>query len=299
MLKKLNSNFQHKSVLLDEIAGFLSPKPLGIYVDATVGSGGHAERILEESAPSGRLIGIDVDPLMLDIAKKRLGRFGERCSLIEGNYIELQEILNKLGINEIDGIIFDLGVSTEHFLDSHRGFSIAKDGPLDMRLSPRIIITAGEIINRWAPNELIEILYKYGEERWAKRIVKYIVEERRRKKIDTTGELAEIIIRAVGGRRGKIHPATKTFQALRIAVNDELNNIETVMPIAVNTLKIGGRICVISFHSLEDRIIKNIFRSLAGSGLRIITKKPVVPKREEIIANPRARSAKLRVAEKM
>lgn len=299
MLKKLNSNFQHKSVLLDEIAGFLSPKHLGIYVDATVGGGGHAERILEESAPSGRLIGIDVDPLMLDIAKKRLGRFGERCSLIEGNYIELQEILNKLGINEIDGIIFDLGVSTEHFLDSHRGFSIAKDGPLDMRLSPRIIITAGEIINRWAPNELIEILYKYGEERWAKRIVKYIVEERRRKKIDTTGELAEIIIRAVGGRRGKIHPATKTFQALRIAVNDELNNIETVMPIAVNTLKIGGRICVISFHSLEDRIIKNIFRSLAGSGLRIITKKPVVPKREEIIANPRARSAKLRVAEKM
>lgn len=292
-------NFQHKSVLLDEIVGFLLPKPNGVYIDATVGSGGHAEKILEDSAPSGRLIGIDIDPSMLDIGKKRLSRFGSRCSLIEGNYIELREILNKFGLNEVDGIIFDLGVSTEHFSDSHRGFSIAKDGPLDMRLSPKIGINAYEIINRWTPEDLIELLYKYGEERRAKRIVKYIVEERRKKKINTTGELARLVIKAVGGRRNKTHPATKAFQALRIAVNDELNNIKTVLPVAISMLKIGGRICVISFHSLEDRLVKNIFRDLAGSRLKIITKKPIVPTREEIIVNPRARSAKLRAAERI
>lgn len=292
-------NFQHKSVLLDEIVGFLSPKPDGIYVDATVGSGGHAEKILEESAPSGRLIGIDIDPLMLDISRKRLSGFSERCSLVEGNYIELQEILKGLELDEVDGIIFDFGVSTEHFLDSHRGFSITNDGPLDMRLSPTIGITAYEIVNKWKLEHLIELLYKYGEERQAKRIVKYIIEERRRNKIKTTGELAGLIIKAVGGRRGKTHPATKTFQALRIAVNDELNNIKAVLPIAVSALKIGGRICVISFHSLEDRLVKNIFRDLSGSKVKIITKKPIVPAREEIIANPRARSAKLRVVEKI
>lgn len=298
-VKKLNGNFLHKSVLADEVVDFLLPKPGGVYIDATLGSGGHAERILEKSAPSGKLIGIDLDPLMLEIAKRRLSKFHDRCFFAEGNFVELNEIINSFGFTEVDGIIFDLGVSTEHFAEASRGFSIVKDGPLDMRLSPRIRITAGEIINRWTPDRLVEILYKYGEEHRARKIVKYIAERRRKGKINTTGELAELVVSAIGGRRGKIHPATKTFQALRIAVNDELNNIKTALPQAVELLKTGGRLCVISFHSLEDRIAKNIFRNIAGSKIKIITKKPVIPTKEETLENPRARSAKIRVAERI
>lgn len=290
----------HKPVLLDEIMGFILPKPNGVYLDATVGSGGHAERVLEESSPSGRLIGIDIDPAMLGIAKGRLEKFGGRCLLAEANYTLLKEILHSNGINEVDGIIFDLGVSTEHFKDPGRGFSFTRNGPLDMRFSPKIRIKAEEIINRWKLQDLVNILYKYGEERRAKSIVKYIIEERKRKRINTTEELRELVIRAIGARRiGKIHPATKTFQALRIAVNNELNNLETTLPLAVDILKQGGRICVISYHSLEDRIVKQIFRSLSGLKIQLITKKPIIPTREEIVNNPRARSAKLRVAERI
>lgn len=282
---------QHIPVLLNEAVGFLMPRSGGIYVDATVGGGGHAERILELSSPDGMLVGIDIDPAMLEIAKRRLARFGERCVLVEGNYTELNK--------KADGIIFDLGVSTEHFKNSNRGFSFTNNGPLDMRFSPGIKLTAEEIINRWRPEDLIRMLYNYGGEGKARRIVRFIVEERRKKRIRTTGELAELIIRALGGRRGKIHPATKTFQALRIAVNNELTNIETALPWAIDLLRPGGRLCVISYHSLEDRLVKNIFRDLRGSKIKIITKKPIIPAREEVINNPRARSAKLRVAEKL
>lgn len=292
--------FLHKPVLLDEIIGFILPKSDGIYLDATVGSGGHAERILEDASPSGRLIGIDIDPLMLEIARKRLSRFGERCLLVEANYTQLKEILHMNLINKVDGIIFDIGVSTEHFKDPRRGFSFARNGPLDMRFSPNIRIKAEEIINRWKPLDLINILYKYGEERRAKSIVKYIIEERKRKRISTTGELAELVVRAIGAKKtGRIHPATKTFQALRIAVNDELNNLGTTLPVAIDMLKHGGRICVISFHSLEDRVVKQTFRFLSGSKIQLITKKPIIPTRKEIVNNPRARSAKLRVAERI
>lgn len=286
---------QHIPVLLDEAVGFLMPRSGGIYVDATVGSGGHAERILELSGPDWRLIGIDIDPVMLEIAKKRLGRFGERCALVENTYTELKEVIE----DKVDGILFDLGVSTGHFKWGDRGFSIIDSGPLDMRFSPRIVLTAEEIINRWRPEELVRILYNYGEERRARRIVKFVVEARKKKRISTTGELAELIAKAMGGRRGKIHPATRTFQALRITVNSELTNIETVLPVAIDFLKPGGRLCVISYHSLEDRLVKNIFRDLRDSKIKIITKKPVVPAREEVIKNPRARSAKLRVAERI
>lgn len=296
----MKTEIQHKSVLSDEVIKFLSPKSGGIYVDATVGGGGHAERLLEESSPFGRLIGIDIDPAMLEIARARLARFGDRCFLVNGNYIELREMLHEINVKEADGIILDLGVSTEHFTDPNRGFSILRDGPLDMRFSPTVRLTAGEIINRWRPENLIKILYQYGEERRAKIIVRFIVEERKKKRIGTTGQLAELIVKAVGRSRiGKLHPATRTFQALRIAVNDELNNIEKALPIAVELLKQGGRLCVISFHSLEDRIAKNIFRNLSSSMVEIITKKPVTPAREELICNPRARSAKLRVVERI
>lgn len=285
----------HIPVLLDEIGGFLLPRSGGVYVDATVGGGGHAEKILDLSSPDGRLIGIDLDPAMLEIAKGRLGRFGERCDLVEGNYTELEKIVD----NKVDGIIFDLGVSTEHFKDSHRGFSFVNNGPLDMRFGPRIKLTAEEIVNRWRPEDLTRVLYNYGEEREAKKIVRVIVEARKKKRISTTGELAELIIKAIGGRKGKIHPATRTFQALRIAVNNELINIGVALPVAIDLLKPQGRLCVISYHSLEDRLVKNIFRDLQNSKIKIITKKPVTAAREEVINNPRARSAKLRVAERI
>jgi 16S rRNA (cytosine1402-N4)-methyltransferase len=306
----------HKSVLLDEVMGFLLPRDSCVYVDATVGSGGHAEKILEKSSPGGRLIGLDIDPAILKIAKARLERFGKRCNLAESNYTKVTDVIKNFGVEKVDGIIFDLGVNLRHFLDADRGFSFTKDGPLDMRLSPKTEITAAEIINKWDEKELINILYRYGEERFAKNIVKAILENRKKKSISTTGELSGLVMEVLGkGRSGKIHPATRTFQALRIAVNDELLNLETVLPEAVDILNKGGRICVISFHSLEDKLVKNSFRFLANGcicppevgecrcgkkpSIKIVTKKPVMPSDKEISFNPRARSAKLRVAEKI
>lgn len=290
----------HKPVLLNEVLGFFSPNPGGVYVDATIGTGGHAERILEESAPSGRLLGIEIDNKLLEIARKRLERFKERCTLVDDNYRNLEQILHGYNINKVDGILFDLGVNIEHFSNADRGFSINKDGPLDMRFTAKEVLTAEEIINKWRPDNLINLFYKYGEERHARRIVKCIVEERKKKRITRTSELTGIILRAIGRKSWhKTHPATKVFQALRIAVNNELDNIYNTLPIAVNLLKDGGRICVISFHSLEDRIVKNMFRSFSGSKIKIITKKPVIASGEEVAKNPRSRSAKLRVAERI
>jgi len=312
----LESGFDHKSVLLEEVISFLSPHNNGIYVDATVGSGGHAEKILAMSDPSGRLVGLDIDPKVLVIAKKKLEKFSDRCNLVEANYIEVVNVIKKLGIEKIDGIVFDLGVNLEHFVNPERGFSFIKDGPLDMRLSPKIKNTAADIINGWQEKDLIDIFFRFGEEKKARKIVRFILEGRKKKRISTTTELTEIITNALGkGKFGKIHPATKTFQALRIAVNDELFNLESVLPQAIDILNPGGRICVISFHSLEDKIVKSIFRFFAQGcicppeinvcvcqnkpKIKIITKKPVVPGEKELLVNPRARSAKLRVAEKL
>lgn len=312
----MESGFDHKSVLLNEVVSFILPRDNCTYVDATVGSGGHAEKILEKSGPRGRLIGLDFDPSVLEIAKGKLEKFNDRCSLVESNYTEVVKVVKSLGVDKIDGIIFDLGVNLEHFVNPERGFSFMKDGPLDMRLSPKIKVTAADIINKWEEKDLIDILFKFGEERYARKIIGFVVEARRRKKISTTAELSEIIISALGkGKIGRIHPATKTFQALRIAVNNELFNLEYVLPQAIDILNPGGRICVISFHSLEDKIVKSMFRSLAQGCLcppevnvcmcgnkpkiKLITKKPIVPGEEEIFVNPRSRSAKLRVAEKL
>lgn len=312
----------HKPVMLEEVIRYISPKSPGVYVDATVGSGGHAEKILKESSPKGKLIGIDIDPYMLSVAGRRLKKFGKRCILIENNFLNLGELLSRLNITEADGIIFDLGVATEHFMLPERGFSFQREGPLDMRLSPGGKLTALHIVNEWEPEELAGILRQYGQERRARRIVKSIITERKRKRITTTSQLAKIIERATFPYRKKskvpgyrIHPATKTFQALRIAVNNELKNIEEALPVAVDFLKTGGRLCVISFHSLEDRLVKDTFRSLAKTcicppevpmcicgrkpKIKVVTKKPVVPKEGEIDENPRARSAKLRVVEKI
>lgn len=312
----------HRPVLLEEVIGYISPKSPNIYVDATVGGGGHAERILKESSPKGMLIGIDIDPYMLDIANRRLKKFGKRCILVEGNFVNLIEILSRLEITEIDGIIFDLGVATEHFILSERGFSILREGPLDMRLNPHRKLTAEHIVNEWGPEELINILRQYSQERQAKRIARNIIGERRKKRITTTTQLAKIVEQAISSSKKKskvpgyrIHPATRTFQALRIAVNDELKNIKEALPLAVDFLRTGGRLCVISFHSLEDRIVKDTFRSLTKPcicppelprcvcgrkpKIKVITKRPVVPAEEEIAGNPRARSAKLRVGEKV
>ncbi len=314
---KIKNNSQHKSVLIDEVSSFLSPyNSKGIYIDATVGGGGHAEKILESSCPSGRLIGIDIDPLMLRISAGRLQKFKQRCLLVESNYTELAQILEKHNIGEIDGAVFDLGVSTEHFKQAERGFSLTEDGPLDMRLSPRTKINAFHIVNEWPEKDLANILWKYGEEKQARRIARHIVRKRKETKIMTTGQLRDLIAGKIGGRRGKrVHPATKSFQALRIAVNDELDNIETVLPIVIDRLKPGGRICVISFHSLEDRLVKTCFKSLARGcicppevvecrcqnrpKIKLITGKPVRPKEEELAVNPRSRSARLRIAERI
>lgn len=298
---KKESECFHIPILPVRVIDFLEPKSGMVYVDATVGTGGHAEKILEISGPAGKLIGIDIDPSILEIAGERLKRFGDRCLLFERNYTELPFLLKELNIISVDGIVFDLGVNMKHFLDPERGFSFSKNGPLDMRMTPKIKVTAEEIINRWSPEKLIEILYKFGEERQARRIVRRIAEERRKKRIRTTNELAELIARAAGGRKfWRIHPATRTFQALRIVVNDELQNLETALPQAIGLLNPGARICVISFHSLEDRIVKNLFRLSAGrKDIRILTKKPLIPSEEEVRMNVCSRSAKLRVAERI
>lgn len=310
----------HKTVLLKEVISYLSPKSPGVYVDATVGGGGHARMILEKSSPEGRLIGIDIDHSMLKIAESNLSKYKSRYKLVKNNYINIREVLSGLNINKVDGVLLDLGVSTEHFLNAERGFSLLKEGPLDMRLDDEISLTAEKIVNEWSRPELLNVLFEYGEEKKAKRIVNNIVNSRKRKRIKTTKELAEIVCKTITGRERKysnrlVHPATKVFQALRISVNNELGNIKKILPIASDLLNKNGRIAVISFHSLEDRIVKKIFSSLSKKclcapevphcicghvqKLRLITKKPIMAGKDELKSNSRARSAKLRVAERI
>jgi 16S rRNA (cytosine1402-N4)-methyltransferase len=307
----------HIPVLTEEVIAHLKCREGGMFVDATIGEGGHALDILRASGQN-KVIGIDQDQEILERARERVASYAERVTLIHDDFTHLPLILQALGIERVDGIVFDLGVSQFHFLEQGRGFSLQLDGPLDMRIDTRGKLTASDIVNHFPLEKIEKILRGYGEERWAKRIVKVIGKERQRKKIETTGELAEICSRAIPSKYHprRLHPATKTFLALRIAVNEELNKIEEVLPIAPLLLKRGGRIGVISFHSLEDRIVKQGFKKLESTCvcpsslpqcvcggrekvLQIITKRPVTANPEELRNNPRARSAKLRVAERV
>ncbi|MEN9936252.1 MAG: hypothetical protein RLZZ387_2831 [Chloroflexota bacterium] len=292
-------SFQHVPVLPAEVLSGLAPRPGGRYIDGTLGGGGHAEAVLEASAPDGRLLGLDVDPAALAAAGARLARYGERFTAARGNFREMTDLAREHGFAQADGILLDLGVSSHQLDTPERGFSFQGDAPLDMRLDPQGDTTAADLVNELPEEELADVIYQYGEERGSRRIARLIGEARRKGRIETTGELAAIVSRALGGRHGKIHPATRTFQALRIAANRELENLELVLPQAVELLAEGGRLAVISFHSLEDRIVKLFFRAQAEAGaLRIITKKPLEASDDEARANPRSRSAKLRVAEK-
>lgn len=286
----------HTPVLLKEVIQYLAPADGGIYIDGTLGLGGHAEKILLSCGPSGRVVGFEWDAAALQAAVKRLSPFGKRFTALHRNFTEIREGLKEIDIQKVDGLLLDLGVSSLQFDSQERGFSFQKSGPLDMRMDIRTHLTAEIIINSFSQEDLADIFFYYGEERQARRIAAYIVEERAREKITTTSHLARIVAHAVPRKYQprKIHVATKVFQALRIAVNSELDNLTTALDSISETLKPGGRICIITFHSLEDRMVKRKFKDLPG--LTILTKKPVTPAEEEVKRNPRARSAKLRAA---
>jgi 16S rRNA (cytosine1402-N4)-methyltransferase len=294
--------FRHLPVLLDAVLAGLAPRPGGRYIDGTLGGGGHAAAILERCAPDGLLLGVDADPAALAAAAQHLSGFGARAQLAHGNFGDLAEIAATHGFRQADGILLDLGVSSHQLDTAERGFSFQAEGPLDMRLDPTAGAPASELVNRASEAQLADIIFEYGEERAARRIARVIVEARRRERLESTSQLAALVSRAVGGRHGKIHPATRTFQALRIAVNGELDNLKRALPQAVELLAPGGRLAVIAFHSLEDRIVKHFFRAAAAAPearVAIITKKPIEAQEPEARANPRSRSAKLRIAERV
>ena len=297
---------EHIPVLLNEVLAWLSPQPDRIYIDGTLGGGGHAEAILRASSPTGRLLGLDADPAALARVSRRLHPFGDRVVLVQRNFRHLAAVAEMVGISAVDGILLDLGLSSFQ-LGAGRGFSFQSDALLDMRFDPEQPTTAADLVNRLPENELADLIYRYGEERRSRRIARAIVRARPLQRADA---LAQVVLSAVGrSPKQRIHPATRTFQALRIAVNDELGALEAVLPQAVQLLRPGGRLVVISFHSLEDRIVKWFFRREAGRDhgmpvntpprLRILTKRPVVATAEEIALNPRSRSAKLRAAERL
>lgn len=292
----------------------LAVRPGGRYVDATVDGGGHAAAIMNATGGNCYLLGIDLDPSALAQAQQRLASYGEVATLVEGNYRDLEEICHQHNFRSVDGILLDLGLSSLQLEEAERGFSFRHEGPLDMRFSPQQRLTASDIVNTYSERALTDILWRYGEERHSRRIARRIVASR---PIATTTRLAQVIEQTVGRGRGAgaIHPATRTFQALRIAVNQELENLEAFLDQAVNLLPPGGRLAVISYHSLEDRIVKNFMRREARdclcppqrpvcvcghkASLRLLTRKALTPSATEVAENPRSRSAKLRVAEKL
>lgn len=310
------SEFHHVSVLLDECIENLNMKPDGIYVDGTLGGAGHSSRIVERLT-TGRLIGIDRDPVALKAAGERLKPYADRVTLVHSNFCRIASVLEELGIEGVDGILLDLGVSSPQLDDGARGFSYMTDAPLDMRMNNEDSLSAYTVVNEWSYEELRRILYDYGEERYAPKIASAICTRREQKPIRTTLELVDIIRAAMppAALREKQHPAKRSFQAIRIAVNDELGSVETVMRDAIPCLNPGGRLAVITFHSLEDRIVKNGMTDAAKGctcppnfpvcvcgnkpKVKIITRKPIVSGDAELERNPRARSAKLRVCEKL
>ena len=310
------SEFHHVSVLLEECIAGLNIRPDGIYVDGTLGGAGHSSRIAAQLT-TGKLIGIDRDPVALTAAGERLAPFGDRVALVHSNFSEMDSALESLGITGVDGILLDLGVSSPQLDDGQRGFSYMADAPLDMRMNGEDSLDAKQIVNHWSYEELKRILYDYGEERFAPRIAAAICKRREEREIETTLELVDIIRSAMppSALREKQHPAKRSFQAIRIAVNDELGSVERVMKKAVPLLNQGGRLAVITFHSLEDRIVKNAMAEAAKGctcprefpvcvcgktpQVKILTRKPIVSGETELERNPRARSAKLRICEKL
>ncbi|MEW6410518.1 MAG: 16S rRNA (cytosine(1402)-N(4))-methyltransferase RsmH, partial [Nitrospirota bacterium] len=284
----------HIPVLLNETINYLNPKRGDIYIDGTIGYGGHAIEIIKRILPGGKLIGIDRDVDVIEIAKKKLSIYGDAVKVIHGDFGDMMAIVSELGIAVVNGILLDLGVSSLQLGSKGRGFSFDDDISLDMRMDRRSKITAYDLVNNLPEKELASILWRFGEERQYRRIAKAIVESRRKKPITTAKMLSEMVSGVYRGR-GRLHPATRMFQALRIAVNDELGSLQRGLKDGISLLKSGGRFCVISFHSLEDRIVKDVFRE--SKHLKVLTKRPIVPTKEEIDRNPRSRSAKLRVAE--
>jgi 16S rRNA (cytosine1402-N4)-methyltransferase len=304
----------HKPVLYKEIIHALQPQNSGRYVDGTLGAGGHARGILEACSPDGHLLGLDVDPQALTLSRETLAPYAEggRTHLVQASYITLTTQLTSLQWDSVDGIVLDLGASSMQFDNAERGFSFMQDGPLDMRFGPNAFQSAEDIVNTYDEKDLADLIYRYGEDRDSRKIARAIVMNR---PLHTTRELVAVIEKASPRRGDRVHPATQTFQALRIAVNGELESVESVLPQAVAALRSGGRLAVISFHSLEDRIVKDFFREQSKdlinppyeriyeverkAVVKNITKKPIVASAEEIKDNPRARSAKLRVVEKL
>ena len=288
---------RHRSVLLAEVLEWLAPEDGGVYVDGNLGLGGHSEKILEESAPHGRLIAFDWDAEAMAIARERLACFGDRVTFVRRNFAAVKEVLAEEGIDKVNGLLLDLGLSSLQLDESGRGFTFKGSEPLDMRMDDRGARTAADLLNTSSQEELADIFYYYGEERQARPIAASIVEARRKEPFVTTEQLVKVVEWAVPKRfhPKKIHVATKVFQALRIAVNRELENLAQILEDGAGVLAPGGRFCVISFHSLEDRMVKKAFNE--NSGLRVLTRKPVIAGAEELAVNPRARSAKLRVAE--
>ena len=308
--------FQHKSVLLQECIDALNIRPDGIYLDGTLGGAGHSSQIARRLTEGGRLIGVDRDRTALAAAKERLAPYADRVTLVHSNFAEIDAILDSLGIPAVDGMLFDLGVSSPQLDDASRGFSYMADAPLDMRMDKDDVLTAGEVVNTWPQGELRRILYDYGEERYAPQIAAAICRAREKAPVETTLELVDIIRSAMPAQalREKQHPAKRSFQAIRIAVNDELGAVSRMMQAAVGRLNPGGRLAVITFHSLEDRIVKRAFQDAAKGctcppefpvcvcgkkpRVRLVTRKPIVSGAAELEENSRARSAKLRVVEK-
>jgi 16S rRNA (cytosine1402-N4)-methyltransferase len=314
-LNVLNSalSTQHTSVLYDEVLAFLAPRPGGRYIDCTVGGGGHAEGVLARSSPGGQLLGLDADPAALARVRERLAPFGARVWLCHANFRELGRCARAAGFDAVDGILFDLGLSSDTLEVSGRGFSFRRDEPLDMRFDPTAGESAAALLADSTEAALRDILRRYGEEPAAGRLARALVRARARAPLQTTGDLVAVVESVLGPPRGRAHPATRTFQALRIAVNDELDSLGAALEEAVRLLAPGGRLVVIAFHSLEDRIVKQFLRAESGGEcrcppglpvcvcaraprLRLLTRKPVAPSEAEIARNPRARSAKLRAA---
>jgi 16S rRNA (cytosine1402-N4)-methyltransferase len=293
--------FAHTPVLADEVLAWLGPRPGGVYCDATVGGGGHAELILERSAPDGRLVGIDRDEDALAAAHARLGSFGARVDLVHGSFADTRTILEGLRATPCDGLLVDLGVSSHQLDEASRGFSFAKEGPLDMRLDRSAGLTAAEVLARIREAELCRVLRDYGEERYAGRIARAIKEAVRRGALGTTADLAALVARTVPTRERHKDPATRTFQAIRILVNDEVGALDRLLADLPDLVAPGGRVVVIAFHSLEDRAVKVRLRALSPKHaplFRRLTQKPVRPSDAEVRRNPRARSARLRAAER-
>ncbi|MCM8899872.1 16S rRNA (cytosine(1402)-N(4))-methyltransferase RsmH [Caldicoprobacter algeriensis] len=306
--------FSHTPVLLDEVLKLLDCHPGQVIVDGTVGGGGHAYEILKRIIPGGFLIGIDRDPNALEAAQKKLEEFEGCFKLVHANFANVKEVLKSLGIDAVDGMLLDLGVSSYQLEERARGFTYMQDAPLDMRMDPTQTFSAYNVVNEYSQQELERVIREYGEERWAKRIAEFIVSSR---PIETTGQLVDVIKRAIpaAARREGPHPAKRTFQAIRIEVNQELNLLPRAIESAVEVLKPGGRLCIISFHSLEDRIVKQMFRSLSNPCtcppdspvcicgrrplVKLLTSKPVTPTSREVSANPRSRSAKARCCQKL